>query len=70
MTESRFLTDAERDRFARWLEMEADTDKGMIEQAKELPHMEVMVKRMTARMHAYLIVADVLRKTESMTISG
>ena len=71
MSELRLLSDKERDRFLSWLEMEAESDKQMIEQTKKLgKHGEIVAKHLTAKMNAKLIVADQLRRTESMTIRG
>ena len=68
------LSQQERDRFATWLEQDAKTTEGMIEQMKKLSmgaalH-EAMTKKMKTEAAAMLIVAARLRSTEKDTIGG
>lgn len=69
MSEGLLLTAQERDRFASWLEREVESGKGMIQQLEKLQGMEPMIGLEKRRLAAYLIVAQVLRSTEEMTIS-
>lgn len=63
------LTPQERDRFAAWLEHEAATAKGLIEQMEKLgPHMAPMVAREKAEGAAALLIARKLRATHSDSI--
>lgn len=62
------LTDEERERFATYLEQDAESSRLIIEQMKNLPVAQVMVKAATAEMHAALIVARKLRSLHSQTI--
>ena len=72
MSDSYLLSDIERERFAAWLERQAETGKQMIEQFKKLPPMvaDAMVKKESLEVAAYLVVARVLRSTESMTLTA
>jgi len=69
---SLLLSPQERDRFAIWLEHEAASEEGILEQMEKLamPGSEVIIKRMKLRRAAYMIVARDLRKTEDMTLEG
>jgi hypothetical protein len=65
------LSTQERDRFAAWLEHEAATAKGLIEQMEKLgPHVAPLVAREKAEAAAALLIARKLRATESMSIEG
>ena len=66
------LTPQERYRFAVWLEQEAASEEGLLEQMEKLAMAgsDVIVKRMKLRRAAYLIVAMDLRRTEDMTLEG
>lgn len=60
------LTPQERDRFAAWLEHEAATANGLIEQMEKLgPHVAPMVAREKAEAGAALLIARKLRATHS-----
>jgi hypothetical protein len=66
------LTDAERQRFLQWLELQAESSRAMLKQFESLPSnvAEAMSRREKQELAGYLIVANVLRSSESMTISG
>ena len=64
------LTDAERDRFATYLEREAATDDSMAKQAATIPGMDPVVKRYRMMAAAKMIVAQQLRNIEVQTIGG
>lgn len=61
------LTAAERDRFATWLEQEAETDKGMLEQMEKLGGMHPMIKQRKNEIVAALMIARKLRSIEDWT---
>ena len=62
---SRLLDAKERDRFATWLEREAESDKAVAEQAKMSgASMDVFVKRNLIRAAACLLIANDLRRIE------
>ena len=65
--QSYLLTQTERDRFAWWLEHEAQTSLGMAEQAEKLG-VTSLVQKETAEAMAYTVVAKILRSTESVSI--
>lgn len=66
---SYLLTDQERDRFATWLEQEAATAKGLIEQMGKLGTMAApLVAREEAEAAAALLIARKLRATHSDSI--
>lgn len=66
------LTTAERLRFIEWLDWQADSNKGLIEQWEKLggdqPHIEAVAKKLRAEEMAYRIVSSILRTTEEMSI--
>lgn len=62
------LTQQERDKFAAYLEQEAATTDGTIEQLKKLPSMELSIKHFNAQSMSMKIVARILRKTETVTL--
>lgn len=65
------LTPQERDRFAAWLEHEAATAKGLIEQMEKLgPHVAPMVAREKAEASAALLIARKLRATHSDSLGA
>ncbi len=64
------LTDAERERFAGWLEFESRNSEAMAEVMVKQNLPEVIIKRERAWAAATKIVADHLRRSESMTIGG
>ena len=65
------LTPAERDRFATWLEYEAETDEQMARQAESLgPAHKPIVSKIRVEAMAASIVAKKLRSIESETIGG
>lgn len=72
-----FLTDAERNRFADWLEFDAAQSNAMAKQMDTFAtqpgggaHYAVLAKRERAEAMAALIIAKKLRSTESVTIGG
>ena len=62
------LTEAERIRFAEWLELQAETAKGMAHQMEKMSIMPAMIELEKRRIAAYLLVASGLRNTETMTV--
>jgi hypothetical protein len=58
------LTAAERDRFATWLEQEAATDKGLLEQMEKLGGMAPVIQQRKNEIVAALLVARKLRSIE------
>ena len=63
------LTPEERERFAAWLEHEAMTARGMIEQLEKLgPHTAPIIWRQKQEAAAALIIARKLRATSSDSI--
>lgn len=66
---SLLLTQEERDRFASWLENEAATSKGLIEQMEKLgPQFAIGAQRERNEATAALIIARKLRSTSSDSI--
>lgn len=60
------LTDQERMRFAAWLEHDAATTQGIVEQMEKLgPHTAPMVARQKMEAAAALFIARKLRETHS-----
>lgn len=67
---SLLLTDRERERFAAWLEHEAATEKGLIEQMEKLgPAFAAVVEQRKREAGASLLIARKLRSTQSTSIS-
>lgn len=65
------LTPEERDRFAAWLEREAETAKQIVEQMEKLgPMTAPLVQREKAEAAAALLIARKLRSIESVSIAG
>jgi hypothetical protein len=63
------LTPQERERFAAWLEHEAATSNGLIEQMKKLgSHVAPLVAREEAESRASLLIARKLRATHSESL--
>lgn len=62
------LTDAERQRFAQYLEEEAHTDEAMADQMEQVRVPEVLVKKLRMEAAAARIIAAKLRSIESMSI--
>jgi hypothetical protein len=67
---SMLLTNAERERFARWLENEARTSKVLIEQMEKLSMGAVIVQHERQEMEAALIIARKIRQTEGFSVGG
>jgi hypothetical protein len=72
MSESLLLTAAERNRFASWLENEAEAARLMIEQMKTFPKTtaSVLIMREELERSAALILARKLRSIEDQSIGG
>lgn len=64
------LTREERERFAAWLENEANTSKILIEQIKKMAHGDVLSKREQMWAAATSFVAQRLRSTESYEVDA
>jgi hypothetical protein len=58
------LEQEERDKFASWLEQEAKSNVLMVEQAKELPGMDPIIKHMQTETAAFVLIASKLRNIE------
>ena len=65
------LSNQERDRFASFLRLEAETAEGMAEQIKKLPGpmMEVLAKKYRTEALACRVVEKILTSGETMEIS-
>jgi DNA-binding phage protein len=64
-----WLTDEERARFVAYLEQEAESSKGLADQAEKLGLAGVMLaKKLRAEGLAAVVIAAKLKSTESMTI--
>lgn len=59
----------ERERFASWLEQEAETTDGIVEQMKKTSIPQEMVRLMKAEAGAFTLIARKLRSIEDQTIS-
>jgi len=60
------LTQAERDKFATWLENEAETSKGLVAQLEKLgPAGALMIKREISEAAASVLIARKLRSIQS-----
>lgn len=64
------LTDAERERFASYLEQDIRTEQALVEQMAKLSVSEPWIKVTKMRIAAKTIVAQLLRTTESQTIDA
>ena len=69
------LTQQESDKFSFWLKQEAESDKMMFEQFKKLhkegtPIYEALEKKYKTEIAAKIIVANILDKTERMSVGG
>ena len=64
---SYLLTETERERFAWWLEHQAQTSFDMAKQGEKLG-LQGLVQKETAEAMAYTVVAKILRSTQSMSI--
>lgn len=64
------LSDEERERFATWLEREAETNEGMVKHMASMKVPEPMMQRMRTEAMACRIVVARLRSTETMSIGG
>lgn len=64
------LSDAERERFIRYLEHEAHTTAGIIEQMGKIRTPPALVAVLKAECAAFLLIARKLRKTESVSLGG
>lgn len=61
------LTQQDRDKFAAWLEQEAQNDNILVEQAMKLNGGEIIAKHMKQRAMIFTMVAIELRKIEDMS---
>jgi hypothetical protein len=69
MGDSLLLTKEERNRFASWLELQASTSAGIIEQMKKLgPHLLPLIEREQNEAWAASIIARKLRATHDESI--
>lgn len=62
------LTDSERERFAAYLEQEAATMDGLIEQMRRINVPEALIKHKQAEAYAQRIMAKALRNTETVNV--
>jgi len=68
---SLLLSAEERQRFAEWLEHEATTGKGLLEQIEKLgPGMQMLADRERGDIAAALRIARKLRQTESFSVNS
>jgi hypothetical protein len=70
MTENLLLSDAERERFAAYLERDAVSSEGIAEQMQKLggPVIEPLRQQVLAEAAACRIIAKKLRSTESQRV--
>ena len=66
------LSQHEREKFAAWLEQDAESNKGMIRQWEKMagPQHAVIVDHLKRDVAACLIIMKKLRNIEEMTIEG
>lgn len=64
------LTKDERERFAAYCQLEAESYDGMAKQMEKLPNMEPMVKHQRQFAIAFAVVAKHLFSQEEQTIGG
>lgn len=62
------LSKEERDKFASYLEQEAESDKLILTQMEKLSGMEPLIKHKKIEILSYLTVAKILRSIESVEI--
>lgn len=60
------LTPEERDKFAKYLEEDAEGTLGLIEQMKKVPGMEAIIKLKTIEVLSQKTVIRMLRSTETL----
>lgn len=65
--QSYLLTDKEKERFAWWLEHQAQSSFEMAKQGEKI-NLPMLVQKETAEAMAYTVVAKILRSTQSVTI--
>lgn len=67
---SLLLTDKERERFAAYLNFQADTYKGLIKEMEKMPGPVIteIIKREKFKIAAYLVVASDLSNSEGWDI--
>jgi len=63
------LTAEERDRFASWLEQEAETDRGFLVQMEKLDGMTPFIQKRKNEIVAALMVARKLRSIEDWGVN-
>lgn len=64
------LTDAERERFAAYLEREAASNEAMARQMEQIKVPEAVIKRERLKALAARMIAENLRSTESVSIDS
>ena len=62
------LTQAERDKFAEFLEQEAKSTEGILAQLEKIAVMEGVKRKYRAEALAQAVVAKMLRATETMDV--
>lgn len=62
------LSDAERERFASWLEFEAESCEKMADGLATIGAPEAFIKKERAEAMAAKVIAQKLRSTETMTV--
>jgi len=68
MADSYLLTPEERDRFALWLERQAEASKGITEQMEKLGLPLEVLQKEKVKMVACMVVAKMLHSVEDMNI--
>lgn len=69
VSDSYLLSAEERERFATWLERQAESSKGIIQQMEKLgAHAAPLVEKEKRELMACLIVAQMIRNVEEMTV--
>ena len=70
MSDSFSLTDEERRRFLLWLERQAESNRLLIQQLEKLPDGKIVSCGLKQDLAGFLIVANVLQSSESMTLKA
>lgn len=62
------LTKEERDKFTAWLEQDASSTEGLMEQMKKLPNMSLIIQKKHVEVMSQRIVAKLLQSIEDSEI--
>jgi len=70
MSDSLLLDEREKKRFAEYLERQALSYKGIVEQMEKTNIPELVTKHIKQKALAFMLVANELRNAESFTVGG